>query len=324
MIGYKTSANFRQLGIFVLLLISMACKSQSQLQTPATSRLDVKEPGAPETKAAPQVNPEKAMQHTRQVVEFGPRYLGSAGHKKTEEFLRSHLKLDNLEEDAFTDSTPAGNFPMRNFIAKFPGTEEGIIVIAGHYDTLYSKKNFVGANDGGSSTGLLLAIADQLRSPQKRDGRSVWLVWFDGEEAIKEWSDTDSTYGSRHLAEKWKKDGTASRIKGFLLADMVGDKDLNIDRDQNSTPWLEDLVYKAATELGYQSHFFGRANAVTDDHQPFARIGVPVADLIDFDYGYGNVYWHSSEDTLDKLSPQSLGIVGDVILKTVRLLDLRK
>ena len=101
-------------------------------------------------------------------------------------------------------------------------TQDGIIVIAGHYDTLYSKKNFVGANDGGSSTGLLLAIADQLRSSKKREGRSVWLVWFDGEEAIKEWSDTDSTYGSRHLADKWKKDGTASRICLMTNVDESG------------------------------------------------------------------------------------------------------
>src|SRR5438045_1680967 len=141
MIGYETSANFRQLGIFVLLLISMACKSQSQPQTPAGTGVAISEVGAPDTQTAPHVNPEKAMQYTRQVVEFGPRYLGSAGHKKTEEFLRSRLKGDNLEEDAFTASTPAGNFPMRNFIAKFPGTQDGIIVIAGHYDTLYSKKN---------------------------------------------------------------------------------------------------------------------------------------------------------------------------------------
>jgi Zn-dependent M28 family amino/carboxypeptidase len=264
------------------------------------------------------------MQYVRQVVGLGPRYIGSPGHKKTEDYLRSHLKADNLEEDAFTAPTPVGNLPVRNFIAKFPGTKDGIIVIAGHYDTLYGRKDFVGANDGGSSTGLPLALADRLRSQKKREGYSVWLVWLDGEEAIKQWTATDSVYGARHLAEKWKKDGTAAKIKGFLLLDMVADSDLNIDRDQNSTSWLEDLVLKAASELGYQSHFFGRNNTVLDDHLPFAKVGVPVADLIDLDYGYGGVFWHTPQDTIDKLSPQSLAIVGDVTLETVRLIDVGK
>jgi Zn-dependent M28 family amino/carboxypeptidase len=194
------------------------------------------------------------------------------------------------------------------------------VVIATHYDTLMRVKGFVGANDGGSGTGLLLELANQLRGA-KRSGYSMWLVWLDGEEAVRQWSDTDSLYGSRHLAEKWQKDGTISQVKAFLLADMVGDADLNIDRDQNSTPWLEDLVYRAAGKLGYQSHVFARTIEISDDHLPFAKAGVPVADLIDFDYGYNNVFWHTPQDTLDKLSPKSLEITGDVLLETVHLLD---
>ena len=278
----------------------------------------------PDNTPPPHIDGAKAMDYVRQVVNFGPRYMNSPGHKKTEEFLRAPLKGDELEEDSFTASTPAGSLPMVNFIAKFPGNKNGIVVLAGHYDTLYGRNDFVGANDAASDTGLLLAIADYLRAQKKRQGYSIWLVWLDGEEAIKQWSDTDSVYGARHLAEKWQKDGTAKNIKAFLLADMIGDKDLNIDRDQNSTPWLEDVVGQAAARLGYQSHFFQRLNAVEDDHLPFARIGVPVADLIDFSYGYNNVFWHSSQDTLDKLSPQSLQIVGDVMLETARLLPAHK
>ena len=272
----------------------------------------------------PHIDAAKAMEYVRQVVNSGPRYINSPGHKKTEQFLRTHLKGEDVEEDAFTTSTPAGNLPMVNFIAKFPGSQNGIVVLAGHYDTLYGRNDFVGANDAASDTGLLLAIADYLRVQKKRQGYSIWLVWLDGEEAIKQWSDTDSVYGASHLAEKWRKDGTARNVKAFLLADMIGDKDLDIDRDQNSTPWLEDLVGQAATRLGYQSHFFQRLNAVEDDHLPFARIGVPVADLIDFSYGYNNVFWHSPQDTLDKLSPQSLQIVGDVMLETARLLPAHR
>ncbi len=265
------------------------------------------------------------MQYTREIVAFGPRPIGSANHQKLENYIYSHLKSDQVEDDLFTADTPEGKFPVRNIIAKFPGTRDGIIVIAGHYDTNYPLRNtgYVGANDGGSSTAILLELANQLRG-KKRAGYSVWLLWTDGEEAVKGWSSTDSLYGARQLAENWRKDGTLKNIKAFLLADMIGDADLNIDRDQNSTPWLEDLVHQAATRLGYQSHFFGRTIVVEDDHLPFVHLGVPSADLIDLDYGYNNVFHHTPDDTLDKLSPDSLQIVGSVILETVRMLDNQK
>ncbi|HUK25341.1 MAG TPA: M28 family peptidase [Terriglobales bacterium] len=264
------------------------------------------------------------MQYTREVVAFGPRPIGSENHKKLEQYIYARLKGDRVEDDVFTADTPAGKFPVRNILAKFPGTKDGIIVIAGHYDTCYPLRNqgFVGANDGGSSTGLLLELANQLRG-RKLDGYSVWLLWTDGEEAVKDWTATDSVYGSRHLAELWEKDGTLKKIKAFLLADMIGDADLDIQRDQNSTPWLEDLVYQAATRYGYQSYFFARTIPVEDDHLPFVQRGVPSADLIDLDYGYNGVFWHTPQDTLDKLSPKSLQIAGSVILETVRLLDAR-
>lgn len=272
----------------------------------------------------PQVNGDRAMQYTREVTAFGPRYVSSPGHAKVEAYLRSKLKGDDLQEDKFTASTPNGNFPMTNYIAKYPGTKDGVIVIAGHYDTIFNRKDFVGANDGGSSTGILLELANQFQSQLKngkRTGYSVWLVWLDGEEAFQHWTDTDSTYGSRHLADKWKQDGTAAKVKAFILADMIGDSDLYLERDNNSTPWLVETVYQAASRLGHQSHFFGREVAMEDDHIPFGKIGVPVVDLIDFDYGYGNAFWHTKEDTMDKLSPKSFEIVGNVILQTVQMLD---
>ncbi len=271
-------------------------------------------------------NGQRAMQFVREVVAFGPRPVGSPGHRKLEDYLRAKLRGDNLEEDSFTAATPQGNLPMRNFIAKFPGTREGVIVVAGHYDTK-PLPNFVGANDGGSSTGLPLELANELAAEMKngkRTGYSVWVVWLDGEESIQQSNQMDfsnSMYGSQHLAAKWQKEGTGKNIKAFLLVDMIGDADLNVDRDENSTPWLEDLVLQAARRLGYQSHFFGRSVGMEDDHTPFAKIGIPVADLIDFDYGYNNVFWHTPEDTLDKLSPNSLEIVGSVVLESIRLLD---
>ncbi len=272
--------------------------------------------------AAESFNAARAMQYTREVVAFGTRPIGSANHKKLENYILKHLKGDGVEEDAFIAETPEGKFPVRNLIAKFPGTRDGIIVIAGHYDTNYPLRNtgYAGANDGGSSTAILLELANQFHG-KKRDGYSVWLLWTDGEEAVKQWTATDSLYGVRHLAEKWQGDGTLKSLKAFLLADMIGDAELNVDRDANSTPWLEDLVFQAASKLGYQSHFFGRTIAVEDDHLPFIQRGVPSADLIDLDYGYGNVFHHTPQDTLDKLSSKSIEIVGSVILETVFLLD---
>lgn len=271
-------------------------------------------------------NFQRAFQYTKEVVAIGPRPVGSPGHKRLEAYIHAKLKGDDVSDDVFTADTPAGPFEMRNIIAKYPGTKDGVIVIASHYDTVYSLKNYVGANDGGSTTALLLELANQLRG-QKREGYSVWLVWFDGEEAIKDWTETDSVYGSRHLAAKWQADGTLQKIKGLLLADMLGDADLNIDRDGDSTPWLEDLVGKAAANLGYQSYVFGRTIGIDDDHMPFMRDGVPCADLIDYSYGrpngHGGSYWHTTQDTVDKLSPKSLLVSGKVILETVRLLDER-
>ena len=272
--------------------------------------------------AAESFSAARAMQYTREVVAFGTRPIGSANHKKLENYILNHVKRDLVEEDAFIAETPEGKLPVRNLIAKFPGTRDGIIVIAGHYDTNYPLRNtgYVGANDGGSSTAILLELANQFRG-KKRDGYSVWLLWTDAEEAVKEWTASDSLYGVRHLAEKWQRDSTLKSVKAFLLADMIGDADLNVDRDANSTPWLEDLVFQAASKLGYQSHFFGRTIAVEDDHLPFVQRGVPSADLIDLDYGYGNVFHHTPQDTLDKLSSKSIEIVGSVILETVLLLD---
>jgi hypothetical protein len=280
----------------------------------------------PDSGDRPSFDGERAMQYVKEIVKFGPRPLGSANHKKVEDFLDGHLKGDQVEDDTFTADTNVGKFPVHNVIAKFPGAKDGIIVVASHYDTNYPLRDtpYIGANDGASSSALLLEIGDQLRG-KPNDGYSIWLVWDDAEEAMKPDTEvdfmSDSLYGITHLAEKWQADGTLKKIKAFLLADMIGDADLDIDRDLNSTPWLESVVYEAATRLGYQSHFYTRNNQVSDDHIPFMKRGVPCADLIDFTYGYNNVFWHTPQDTVDKLSPKSLDIAGGVILETILIVD---
>jgi Zn-dependent M28 family amino/carboxypeptidase len=275
-------------------------------------------------KALPQFDGNRALAYTREFVAVGPRWVGSEGHEKAEAFLRRTFAKDDLEKDTFTASTPAGQKEMTNYIVKFPGKKDGIIVLAGHYETNYPLRNinYVGANDGGSSTGLLIQIANSLRG-KKLDGYSVWLVFFDGEEAFNQWSHADSLYGSKHLAAKWQSDDTLPRIKAFLLADMIGDRDLDIDRDTNSTPWLLDLVHQAASLYGNQSYFFERENTIEDDHLPFVERHVPCADIIDIDYGYNNSYHHTTEDTMDKLSAKSLTIVGEAFLETIQLVNQR-
>ena len=276
--------------------------------------------------AADHVNGARAMLYAREyVTESGPRWVGSPGHAKAEAYIKKQFAKDDLVLDSFTTSTPAGLMEMHNYIVRFPGKKDGVIVLATHYETNYWLRNinYVGANDGGSTTGLLMEMANHLRG-RKLEGYSVWLVFFDGEESVTgRWSDSESTYGSRHLAAKWQNDGTLKRIKAFLLADMVGDKDLDIQRDSNSTAWLLDLVKKAATRYGYQSHFFETETEDEDDHIPFVKRGVPCADIIDLHYGYQNAYWHSAQDTLDKISGRSLAIVGDTFLETIRLLNQR-
>jgi Zn-dependent M28 family amino/carboxypeptidase len=280
---------------------------------------------------AQQFDGARAYEYAREFAAIGPRWPTGPGHVKAEEFLRAHFLRahDQFDEDTFTADTPIGPVPMCNFIVRFPGSKPGVIVLGTHYETNYPLRNinFVGANDGASTTGLLMTIADQLRAlaahGKKMDGYSVWLVFFDGEEAIQQWSRSDSTYGSRHLAAKWGRDGTLSQIKAFLLADMIGDKDLDIERETHSTAWLVDLVAQAAKRFGDQQYFFKQDMDVEDDHLPFVERGVPSIDIIDLDYGPNNSYHHTAQDTMDKISAHSLTIDGDVFMETIRLIDAR-
>lgn len=294
----------------------------SQPQAPAPHAEDF-DP-TPQSPAALKISGQKAYQTLKDFVALGPRFLGSPGHAKAEQFILNHLEGAQVEQDKFTAQTAAGPFAMNNIIAKFPGKKDGIIVLAGHYDTNYPLRNtsYIGANDGGSNVGLMLEIASQLRDHPPQ-GYSIWLLFTDGEEAMVDWTAADSVYGSKQLAKQWAADGTAAKIKAFLLLDMIGDKDLDIDRDTNSTPWLLDVVGRAAQRVGEQSHFFVRYSTIEDDHLPFAAVGIPVADIIDLDYGFNNIFHHTTEDTPDKCSAASLQIVGNVTMEAIRALNTR-
>jgi Zn-dependent M28 family amino/carboxypeptidase len=209
---------------------------------------------------------------------------------------------------------------MRNIIARFPGASGKAVVITGHYDTKSLPGTFfAGANDGGSSTGFLLEMAKVLVHDARID--DVYLVWFDGEEAVAQWSDYDSLYGSRHLAERWAADGTLARVRALINVDMIGDRDLGILEDLNSPAPLREMVWRIADRLGYGKHFLRNQSAIEDDHIPFLRRGVNALDLIDLDYGPDNSYWHTDKDTMDKLSAASFEIVGRVVLATLKELE---
>jgi len=207
-------------------------------------------------------NGQAAYTLTQQLLQVAPkRFNGSPGHLKAEEFIKQHFAPEvakgHFETDTFTTNTPAGLQTMHNFIVRFPGKKDGVIVLASHYETNYPLRdlNFYGANDGAATTALLIEIGATLRA-HPPEGYSVWLVFDDGEEAVKDWSNSDSLYGTRHLAAKWATDGTLAKIKAFIVADMCADKDLNIDRDDNSTPWLLDMLKVAAKDSGHSSYIF--------------------------------------------------------------------
>jgi Zn-dependent M28 family amino/carboxypeptidase len=268
-------------------------------------------------------NGERALQDVKRAVAFGPRPAGSEASKRMQSWIVQELKAQGWEvvEDRFTAQTPVGAVEMTNLIAKKPGLTGRAIAVAGHTDTKRFPFRFVGANDGGSSTAVLLELARCLKDASLRN--DIWLVFFDGEEAVRDWSDTDSLYGSRHLAEKMAADGSLSRVAALINVDMIGDRDLHILDEDSSTPALRRILRAAAARLGYSQHVETTPQAIEDDHIPFLQHGVKAIDLIDFDYGPGNSYWHRPEDTTDKLSAESLKIAGSLVVEMLHMLEPR-
>jgi hypothetical protein len=282
------------------------------------------------------------MKLTQEFVNAAPkRYVGSQGHLAAERFIADHFKPEqakgNFVVDQFSASnTPAGPFTMRNFIVKFPSVNpakrDGLIVLASHYETNYPLKdiNFVGANDGACTTALLIALGEYYREHPPQ-GYSVWLLFDDGEEAIGNngMSATDSLYGVKHIAAKWSGDGTLGHIKAFIVADMLGWKSMNIDKELNSTPWLLALLARAGKDTGHSGQMFAHALAIDDDHLPFKDRGVPVLDVIAYEYGpYDKstgdyAYHHTAQDSMDKLSVASLQTSADLFVELVRLISER-
>jgi Zn-dependent M28 family amino/carboxypeptidase len=267
----------------------------------------------------------RAYAHVAKQVSFGPRPAGSPAIAKTQEYILAELKSYGCtaEVDSFTSDTPAGRLPMKNILVKIPGDKPGVILLGTHYDTK-RLENFVGADDGGSSTGVMLELARLLCSQHGR--YPVWIAFFDGEEAVRqEWKDPDNCYGSREMAARFAISGDLAKIKAFLLADIVGTRTPHFKRETYSTKALVDLVWGVAKKLGYGDIFIDESSAVEDDHQSFLKRNVPSVDVIDLDNGPGGdvYYWHTPQDSLDKISPKTLAIVGHVFLGSVKQLQAK-
>jgi Zn-dependent M28 family amino/carboxypeptidase len=267
-----------------------------------------------------QVSGVSALELTRQVVDHGPRTPGSPASRKLQAFIAKKLREFGWQviEDPFTARTPAGRVAMRNIIGFKKGSGTSALAVSGHYDTKRFPFRFVGANDAGSSTGLLLELARAMKD--ESFSHDLFLIFHDGEEAFGDWSEADSLYGSRHLAAKWLADGTLARLKALINIDMIGDRDLKIVQETYSSEPLRRLVWQIAAELGYSAHFSSLPYPIEDDHVPFLRNGVRALNLIDFEYGPDHSWWHTADDTMDKLSPRSLEITGRVVHEALRRL----
>ena len=271
----------------------------------------------------------QAFAYTAEVAGFGERWPGSPGHQKTEDLIHQVLQKDGaqVEADNFTAKTPRGPVAVHNIVGKFNVTadpQQQIFILAGHYDTLF-KTGFIGANDGASSTAILLSFADALAHQKTK--MQIWLVWTDLEEAIQSFTNGDGLYGSTHLADKLAAEGLVPRIRGFFLLDMIGDKDLGVARETNSSPELQRVIAQAANQLGYGGYFFRYDADIIDDHAPFLQEGIPAVDVVDAEFGPAagsdgmGAYHHTNADTMDKVSQHSLEVVGRTILLTIELID---
>jgi Peptidase family M28 len=292
-------------GAMVLASVVLACSTDAVTQTAAAAKFDSS----------------RAYEHLRRQVGFGPRPAGSAALTQTRQYILAELKAAGIQarEDGWDAMTPLGPVRMVNVIATIPGRRADRIALATHYDTkLVREFRFVGASDAASSTAAVLELGRVLKGRQNE--LTIELLFFDGEEAVVEWyRNNDNTYGSRHYVETAQKAGTLPGLKALILLDMIGDRNLTIRRDSNSTPWLTDLVWASAGRLGYRANFLPEQTTIEDDHLPFTKAGIPSVDIIDLDYPA----WHTAQDDLDHVSARSLQIVGDVVLDAIPYIEKR-
>jgi len=267
----------------------------------------------------PSLDPERAWTHLERIVAFGERPAGSAALEELRGYLTAELRAVGLDprREPFQAETPKGPVAMANLVVDLEassGAGAPLVVLATHIDTKGGLPfAFVGANDGGSGTAVLLELARILAACERRV--AVRFLFLDGEEAVRrQWLDPDNCYGSRHHVRELTRRGELARVRALVLLDMVGDRELVLTRELESDSALYARVETAARAAGLGQHFGTFAKALRDDHIPFLEAGVPAIDLIDFEYGPANAWWHTAEDTLDKCSAGSLVAAGGIVL----------
>jgi len=273
-----------------------------------------------QTSAPATFDSNRAWEHLRRLVAIGPRPAGSPAIENTRKYIKEQLAASGLTavEQAWDDKTPLGAVHMVNLIATVPGASKNRLIIAGHYDTKkFREFAFVGASDGGSSAAFLIELARVLKN--RSNALTIEILFLDGEEAVVEWQGNDHTYGSRHYVEAARRDGTLASLKAMVLIDMIGDRDLKIRRDLNSTAWLTNIIWEAARARQLSAYFVNEPTQIEDDHEEFLRAGIPAVDIIDLDYPA----WHTAADNLDAVSARSLQIVGDVLLAALPQIETR-
>jgi glutaminyl-peptide cyclotransferase len=313
------------MAVLVAPLLFIGCPKDDP---PPRPRAGVSTSTRPNTPAPPIVtafNGERALDHVKKQIEFGPRPPDSEQLAKTRAYITNELKSSglNVSLDEFTANTPQGEKKMANIVAEIPGETKTLILITSHYDTKFFKDmSFVGANDPAASVGTLLEIGRVLGSKKEKPKVTYRLVFFDGEEAFCEgWSDCgdeknpDNTYGSRHYVSQLRAQNELENTRAMILLDMMGYKNLELGRDTTSTRWLQNIIWQTGRELGYGKVFVDRQEGVGgDDHEPFLAAGVDAVDIIQLT---SYPYWHRADDTIDKVSAQSMKIVGETILASL-------
>jgi len=319
----------RTLGRVAMLSAALSFMCLAACGHPSSSEGSAQGTGAPQAATFPPAPaPEttggfdgaRAYKHVEQLVAIGPHPAGSEGIRRAQDYIVAQLKSFGClveEQDFHAPSTPVGDVAMKNIVAKIPSANPNIILYGSHYDTKRIA-NFVGADDAGSSTGVLLELARLLCA--RKNAETIWLAFFDGEEAFNpNWADPDNTYGSRQLAASLALSGDLRRVKAMILVDMVGPTNPVFRRETNSTPWLTDILWSTAARLGYGRIFVNDGAEIEDDHLSFLKRNVPAADIIDLDVPY----WHTTQDTLDKVDPRTLAITGHVLIESVPELEKR-
>jgi glutaminyl-peptide cyclotransferase len=268
------------------------------------------------------VSGERAMDEVQALIAIAPRDAATPGGLTAARHLLARLRAAGVRDAAieeFREKTPDGILTFHNVVGRLPGRGQGLVILASHYDTKAGIPGFAGANDSGSSSGLLLELARAMVAGPVVDPE-IRFAFFDGEECRRSYGTGDGLHGSRYMAERLSTASPRPDVRAVIVMDMIGDRDLRVSIPRNSSPEIISRVFEAAHAEGVRDRFTLDRGEMIDDHLPFFAAGFPAIDLIDFQFGSApgrNDYWHTPQDSIDKIDARSLEIVGRVVVRVV-------